>query len=65
MGWLVSLLPLVIPIIVSQLKGGAAATYAKLESGQPVAIAGATVPDIGHVQLALILSAPTVTSTVK
>jgi hypothetical protein len=58
MNWLVSyVIPFLVPIVVSQLKGGAAATWQGLLAGTPVQIASATVPSEGHFVLQLVKTA--------
>ncbi len=50
------LLPVLVQTLVSQLKGGAATTWASFEAGQPVKAAGVTVPGFGHVTLSVQLA---------
>jgi|GEM_PF-6665463 len=52
-----SLLNFAVPILVSQLKGGAAATAAALEAGQPVTLAKITVAPNEHVTVSVQLGA--------
>jgi hypothetical protein len=54
MNWFSALLPILIPVLLGQLKGGAAVTAASFEAGTPVTVASARVSG-QHIALQIVL----------